>query len=308
LDDKHESVVITDARNFIVNPNPNSMLDEDPMAVPQNLFFVEPLDKDDVRGHKRMVAKAKLATPHIRKLISYEVAKVVAHERVMLFQTLSRQPMLKPAVGTLFERFVLCWLACGFGSLHCTRAHNSQGSDVIKIPSCPGEDRTFFFHSMTQLKNMTVTQLPSCFLPMSQAFPTIDAIILTAEHLITIQVTISNKHSANKTGFDRIRESGIRKKNLATGTKDRGWCHVFVSDTESNATALRHQTLSDVPNDIPIYSATFDVSRSDRSVENIEAFEVSGSFGYMQLVALIEDDQKLAPEESHKDIMDVDDE
>lgn len=263
------------------------MLDEDPMAVPHNLFSIEPLDKDDVQGYKRMGAKATLATPHIRKLISYEVAKVMARERVFLFQTLSRQPMLRSAVGTLFERFVLCWLACGFGSLHCTRAPSSRGSDVIKIPSCPGEDQTVFFHSITQLKNMTVTQLPSCFLPLSQTFPSIDAIVLTAEHLITIQVTISSKHSANKIGFDRIRESGIRKKNLPTGTKDRGWCHVFVSDTEDSATSLRHQTLSDVSNDISIYSATFDVSRSDRSVENIETFEVSGSFGYTQLVALI---------------------
>ena len=246
------------------------------MAVPHRLFALHPLDKDDDSDSAgRTIPKVKIATPHICKLISYEIAATAACERVLFFQGMSKQPMLISAVGTLFERFVLCWLAFGSGYLHCTPAH---GSDSLEIPACPGKDRTISFRSKTALKNMKVKQLPTCFLPESLTFPTINAIILTVDHLITVQVSVSNEHGAKTAGFEKVRESGIRNRDLAAGTKDRNWCHVFVTDGDIKAKSLRNQTLSGLPQDVSIYSAVFDVGQSYIGVKEIQAFDVSGSW------------------------------
>jgi hypothetical protein len=139
------------------------------------------------------------------------------------------------------------------------------------------EGSNALLNSKTALKDMEVKHLPSCFLPGSQTFATADAIILTVDCLITVQVTLSREHTAKKSGFDGMRESGIRNRNLTTGT-NRRWCHVFVTDEDSKANSLRRQTLSDLPEDISIYSTVFDVDRPDINVENIRAFDVSWSW------------------------------
>jgi hypothetical protein len=283
FDGVHEARVTADAKKLIANPeipNLTGKLDEDAMAVPHKLFSVQPLKKGDTMGVGRMLAKAIIATHYIRKLISYEVAVATVHKRINFFQTLSRQPMLSGAVGTLFERFVLCWLASGSGSLQCTAKHTA--SHDLEIPACPTENQRVFLSSKTTLKDAKVTLLPSCFFPASQTFPTVDAIILTNDCLITVQVTISSEHSAKKAGFDIVRESGIRARKKTNRKGDRSWCHVFVTDEESKAKSLREQNRKELPEDISIYSAVFDVGGLDSSVEKIRAFEVSGYFGYTQ--------------------------
>jgi len=291
FDHEHEADVTTDAAKLIAHPetvNPAGKSNEDPMAVPHKLFSVQPRNKDDTLGLGRMLAKATIATPYIRNLISYVVAAAAARERIKFFQIFSRQPMLGGAAGTLFERFVLCWLACGSGSLQCTA--KGTNPDALEIPACPTEDQRVFLSSKTTLKAAKVKLLPSCFFPGSQTFPTVDAIILTNDCLITVQVTISSRHSAKEAGFNLVRESGIQKKKKPNRNDDRRWCHVFVTDEESKAKSLREQNRDDLPEDISIYSAVFDVGGLDINVEKIRAFEKL-------------DDQKSAPE----DRMDVDD-
>ena len=136
----YESRVILDAIKYIGNPN--DKVADDPMSVPHKLFCLEPEDKDDETGSGRMMAKAKIATPHIRRLISYAAANVESRERIRFFQTISTQPVFRSAAGVLFKRFVISWLASKSGSLDCTPA---RGTSTLEIPAC-GKDRTFFFH------------------------------------------------------------------------------------------------------------------------------------------------------------------
>jgi hypothetical protein len=295
---EHETVVTADARRLVDNPKgQNDILDENPMAVPHNLFSLQAQNSGDALGTGRMITTAKIVTPYICKLISYEVAIAPVHEQIKIFRTLSMQPTLRSVVDTLFGRFVLCWLASGLGSLHSTPARSSNG---LEIPACTKEGQTVLFKRKTALKNMEVKHFPLCFLPGSQTFPTIDAIILTTKCLITVQVTMSNEHSANTIGFDEIRESGIRNRTATARTKPRCWCHVFVTDEESKAKSLREQTFSNLPEDIYIYSAVFDIGQSDINIEKMRLFDVSGLLATYNLCSF--GDQTLAP----KDTMDVD--
>jgi hypothetical protein len=52
-------------------------------------------------------------------------------------------------------------------------------------------------------------------------------------------------------------------------------CHVFITDDDFKAKSLRDQTLSYVPEDrdIFVYSAVFDVGRSDITRERLVAFD-----------------------------------
>jgi hypothetical protein len=106
----------------------------------------------------------------------------------------------------------------------------------------------------------------------------IDAIILTAHSLITVQVTISHRHSAKKRGFEEVSDSGIKKH--------RTWKHVFITDEDYRARPLRRQALKGLPEGISIYSAVFDVGRSDITVEDLKAFEVSTSWHCTGLCSL----------------------
>jgi len=54
--------------------------------------------------------------------------------------------------------------------------------------------------------------------------------------------------------------------------KHRTW-HVFITDEDYRAGPLRRQALKGLPEGISIYSAVFDVGRSDITVEDLKAFE-----------------------------------
>ncbi|KAF8257605.1 hypothetical protein EI94DRAFT_1920824 [Lactarius quietus] len=75
---------------------------------------------------------------------------------------------------------------------------------------------------------------------------------------LPVQATVSTKHSAEEGGFTVIAES------LPTCIRDgRDWCHVFITDDEWTAQSLRDQKLSNLPDDIRVYSGVYDVGQRD---------------------------------------------
>jgi hypothetical protein len=264
----YNAIVRRDIDHFIEHPDTHTK--RNPM---HKIFSFVPLDHTN---SGRMIPISKFASPHIRRIVSYIAANVEAEKRIIFFQRISRQSIFASfsgnaaasTSGVLFERFVLSWLTAGSGHLDCTPAPGLSVDTVLKIPAC-GNERTIFWGSNTPLKDTkehTATkEEPLCLLPED---PTLDAIVLTVDDLITIQTTVSEKHGALPSGFKLVEESGIKQK--------RRWRHVFVTDEDSRAKSLRSQNLKDLPKGISIYSAVFNVGRSDMSVAMIEAFEVSG--------------------------------
>jgi hypothetical protein len=181
--------------------------------------------------------------------------------------------MFAPIAGMLFARFVILWLTAGSGHLDCIPAPGLSVDPILQIPAC-GNERTDFFGNMTSLtdkrKVIVTNEEPLCLLPAAQTYPTVDAIVLTVDDLITIQVATSEKHSALPSDFKFVEESGIKRH--------RNWRHVFVTDEDSRARSLRSQKLKGLPEEISIYSAVFNIGRLDISVAEIEEFDVSGSW------------------------------
>jgi hypothetical protein len=81
---------------------------------------------------------------------------------------------------------------------------------------------------------------------------------------------MAERHSAKRAGFDCIKTSGIVKR--------RRWHHVFITDSDAKARSLRNQTLEGIPGKISVYSAVFDVGRSNITITDLDKLDVSGSW------------------------------
>lgn len=82
----------------------------------------------------------------------------------------------------------------------CVPAEN--GSPLLKIPAC--RDKMEFFTKADDLKNVDQHNLPKCLVPVSQTFPTLDAIVITTNFIITMQMSFFSAHDAKDIGFQRV--------------------------------------------------------------------------------------------------------
>ncbi|KAI9433100.1 hypothetical protein BJY52DRAFT_842799 [Lactarius psammicola] len=258
-EDSHEHRVKNAANSFVTNTPKTPEFDE--TKVSHILFSIRP-EKEDREG--RMIQIPEIATDHIKTIISYAAADAKAQERIDFYQTISTQPGFMAAAGEMFQGFVLSWLYArsGVPPIRCI----STGMPDLEIPAC-GVNQTTFFGSKGGLTKVNGDRKdPLCLLPTSKNFPFADAVVITNECIITIQVTVSHWHTANESGFTYI------KNLLPSFLKRNKWRHVFITDNDDKAVSLRNQTLSGVPEDAVVYSGVFDIGRSGVTREDMEAY------------------------------------
>jgi hypothetical protein len=214
------------------------------------IFTVHPEDEDCV------VEVVKIETEYLHKLVIDAVIQSEVAQQVAFFSTTSRHPHFKSASGYIFEKFVLAWLFCahtpGANNLPCTAADPTTGP--LQLTPIPWA-KVILFSGSSTLAEVHKHPTPFGFLPVSQVFPSIDAIICTDEDIITIQSTVSSTHSANLQGFDEV------KKCLpVTFTKEHRWCHVFITHNDNNAQVLRRPQFEELrKRQVSIYSAVLNV-------------------------------------------------
>ena len=93
------------------------------------------------------------------------------------------------------------WHSPNFSSLfQCTCVKGNLC--ILKIPSFQGNLK--FFSKAEELKNMGEPGKPICLVPTSRIFPTLNAIVLTNNAVITVQITITLKHDMEEQEFDLI--------------------------------------------------------------------------------------------------------
>jgi hypothetical protein len=286
-EDAHESSVKDAADRFIGSPRALS-LDFDAINVTHNLFSLHPKAKNKAG---RQVLTANIATDHINDIISYAAADAEAEHRIKFYNMISKQPMFRIAQGRMFECFVLTWLSSyDMTSLPCTPTRAAgNNSPKLEIPSCRCDDEHKICGSLSDLQNTRVTAVPFCFLPSSTSVATADAVVITKQFIITIQVTIADSYDAKGKGFNDIRKSlpaiattpekqGIRTRK--SKPPSRTWCHVFLTDTNDKAGLLRNQTLPEIPKGTYVYSAVFDVGQfnlDSRRMRRLNRARVRGS-------------------------------
>src|SRR6266702_2713577 len=87
--------------------------------------------------------------------------------------------------------------------IHSGCSTTVYGAPTLTILVCP-LDQSIPLTDLSKLKDMKMHPLPFCFIPTSLTFPTINAIIIDDKFIITVQVTVSCRHSAKPEGFEQI--------------------------------------------------------------------------------------------------------
>ncbi|KAH8979221.1 hypothetical protein EDB86DRAFT_2836070 [Lactarius hatsudake] len=192
----HERMETKTAGDFVMDPLPITKYNES--KVSHLLFSIRPENQSRI-GRKAQVLE--MATDHIKAIISYAAADAEAQDQINFFEKISTHPDFKVPVGKMFEVFVLSWLYAhqNVEPLSCF----ATGQAVLEILACGKKQTTFFSSKATLIEG---NQPPFCLLPTAQNFTTADAIVITNEFVITIQVTVSDKHDAKKRGFNKIKE------------------------------------------------------------------------------------------------------
>ncbi|KAH9026744.1 hypothetical protein EDB85DRAFT_161710 [Lactarius pseudohatsudake] len=260
-EEHYHAIDVNNAADAFVECPPTGTTTFGAIQVSHVLFSVRP-EVDEDKGGRR-VPVAEMASEHIREIISCAAAGAEAQKRVEFFRTISTQPSLKASAGDMFEGFVLSWLYAG-SNLEPLRCF-ATGEPILEILTC-GKEKTTFFGSDDAVENVNWDELPLCLMPTVKNYPTADAIVITDESIITIQVTVSYRHKAKETGFTKI-----EKLISSHVTRDK-WFHVFVTDGDRAAASLQDQYLPEVPEDVVIYSAVFDIGRLAVTRENMKAF------------------------------------
>ena len=156
----------------------------------------------------------------------------------------------------MFEIHVLLWFwHYGNSTFHCTGA--AANSPPLRVPLC--WENLKFFYNAEELKDITEPEKPICLVPTSRSFPTLDAVVLTSNAVITVQITIALKQDANEQDFDLIYRN--LPADLLANRPDR--YHVFITDKEINAKSLREQNQTQVPKGTLVYSTAYDVESLD---------------------------------------------
>ncbi|KAH9064626.1 hypothetical protein EDB87DRAFT_1598434 [Lactarius vividus] len=209
--------------------------------VSHRLFAVRPT-KDS-----RQKVTAEFASRHLLGFVSRAYAERDRAMRLSFYKQISGHAWFSTSAGRIFEAHVLIWsrYASAEDCLPCTRA--VEASPLLTIPSC-GKNMEFFSKA-DDLKNMVDEhERRKCLVPVSATFPTLDAIFITHEFVITVQMTIASEHDAKKIGFEKV------YKNLPSSVlAKRQKCHVFLTDTEDKANLLRRQMLTEIPKKLAIH-------------------------------------------------------
>jgi hypothetical protein len=229
------------------------------------------------RKENRQIPTADIATDQILSIISYAVADAGAQEQINFYHDLSKGTMFRASAEKILKRFVLTWLSSDLAPLLCVPVNPLR----LKIPTC-GENNTLCGH-LASLKSMQLTadNLPFCFLPVPargpQTLAGVDAIILTTNSIMTIQVTTSDQYSANEGDFTEI------EKHLPTITTTNGkingnslmrcHSHVLITDDEQKAKTLRRQTSGGTPDLTKVYTAVFKFGEFKVSSEQMRTLD-----------------------------------
>ena len=218
----------------------------------------------------REIASIEFGTNRLRDIVARAYAQRDNAERYSFYRTIREHSCFASPARQMFEIHLLLWFwhyHCH--ALSCTGA--TASSPFFQIPSC--RNNLKFFYKVEELKDISETQQSICLVPTSRTFPTLSAVVLADNAVITVQFTIALKHDANEQEFDLI------YKNLPPDllAKRPGRYHVFVTDKEINAKSLREQSQTQVPNGTLVYSAVIGVENMDSTVpvteERVDALE-----------------------------------
>ena len=204
----------------------------------------------------REIASVEFGTNHLRDIVARAYAQRDRVVRCNFYRTIREHSCFASPARQIFEIHVLLWF-WHYPSNHLLGTGAAASSPSLYIPY--HWNNLKFFYKIEELKDSSDSENSICFVPTSRALPTLSAIVLTGNAVITVQITISLKHDVQEEEFDLI------YKNLPPDllAKRPGRYHVFITDNEINAKSLREQNQTQVPNGTLVYSVAMGIEQFD---------------------------------------------
>jgi hypothetical protein len=251
---------ISVARTFAADPKAISVSMESTSRDAHVLFTLIPNDE-------RSGFTLRITTPHLCDLVRDAIVRHDAAHRAWFYRQASDLPQFQGTLGFIFEKYFLAWIHSEQAApIPCTAKSSRFGTPAADLTLRPlGPKNLSVFSGDSEFAKAKDSDTPFGWLPATRTFPSFDAIICTETSIITIQATVSSKHSMSPKGFRRLKEYLPKRFERA-----RTWRHVFLTDLEKNAPSLRAQyhKVADRKN-ISIYSAVLDVSKFNFSSEDL---------------------------------------
>ena len=209
----------------------------------------------------RRLRTMEFGTNHLREIVVLAYAQQEYVVRYKFYKTIRGNPWFSGPVGELYKIHILLWFlhTRADETLLCTGAEASFPE--LQLPSCPTDPK--FFLKPEELAKISEPDQPKCLIPTSRNFPTLDAIVLTSDSIITVQITISSKHDATGKGF------GLIYNNLPHDMKQKrpNRYHLYITDEETNAKSLQEQNWTDIPTETRVYSTVIGVEHLESKVQ-----------------------------------------
>ena len=205
----------------------------------------------------REIASVEFGTNRLCDIFARAYARQGHAGRCSFYKTIREHPCFAPLAGQMFEIHLLLWLErCTDGTtLLCD--DGVESSPVLKIQSCKGNQK--FFYKAEELKDISEPGKSICLVPTSRTFSTLDAVILTSDAVITVQITIALKEDVIEQEFDLIYRN--LPSDLLAKRPDR--YHVFITDNWVNAESLQEQDHTQIPNGTLVYSTAISAESLD---------------------------------------------
>ena len=212
------------------------------------IFVVRPSPKS------RRTQIVEFGTNRLREMFARAYAQQDQVVRYRFYETIREHPWFTSPAHQIFKIHILLWFWHYYNDyLMCTAASSPR----LQLPTCP--ENLKFFYKAEELKDISEPEKPICLVPTSQTFPTLDAVVLISDAVITVQIAIALKHGTNEQEIDLI------YRNLPPDLLARrpGRCHVFITDNKINAISLRERNHTQVPNGTLIYSTDISIDYLD---------------------------------------------
>ena len=234
------------------------------------IFVVRPSPKS------RRIQVVEFGTNRLREIFLRAYAQQDHAVRYRFYETIRGHPWFTSPARQIFEIHVLLWFWHTHSNVSLPSIPAKTSSPSLYIPSCP--ENLKFFNKAEELKDISEPEKPMCLVPTSRTFPTLDAVILTSNAVITVQITITLTHDANEQEFDLI----YRNLPLDLLKKRPNRYHVFITDKDINAYSLAEQNQTQILDGTLVYSVVFNVGEwgwtlpvKEKHVEALEKARVS---------------------------------
>ena len=130
-----------------------------------------------------------------------------------------------------------------------------------------------FFYKPEELKDIGEPGKPICLVPTSQIFPTLSAVVLTSDAVITVEITIAFKHVTKAQEFDLIYRN--LPPDLLKNRPKR--YHVVITDEDINPYSWQEQNQTQIPDGTLVYCTVINVGNRAWTLpvteEHVEALE-----------------------------------